>query len=48
MPSVWQLNVLKSTANSRVLILLTDGANTAGEISPLKAAELRQQPIENI
>ncbi len=27
-------------ANSRVLILLTDGANTAGEISPLKAAEL--------
>ncbi len=28
------------SANSRVLILLTDGANTAGEISPLKAAEL--------
>jgi Ca-activated chloride channel family protein len=27
-------------ADSRVLILLTDGANTAGEISPLKAAEL--------
>ena len=27
-------------ANSRVLILLTDGANTAGEVSPLKAAEL--------
>jgi len=25
---------------SRVLILLTDGANTAGELSPLKAAEL--------
>ena len=25
---------------NRVLILLTDGANTAGEISPLKAAEL--------
>lgn len=25
---------------SRVLILITDGANTAGEISPLKAAEL--------
>jgi len=25
---------------SRVLILLTDGANTAGEISPIKAAEL--------
>jgi Ca-activated chloride channel family protein len=27
-------------AASRVLILLTDGANTAGEVSPLKAAEL--------
>ncbi len=28
---------------SRVLILLTDGANTAGEIEPLKAAELAAQ-----
>lgn len=27
-------------AESRVLILLTDGANTAGEVSPIKAAEL--------
>ncbi len=27
-------------ANSCVLILMTDGANTAGEIAPLKAAEL--------
>ena len=27
-------------ASSRVLILLTDGANTAGEINPVKAAEL--------
>lgn len=27
-------------ADSRVLVLLTDGANTAGEISPLQAAEL--------
>ena len=27
-------------ASSRVLILLTDGANTAGEVAPLKAAEL--------
>ncbi|HSN23851.1 MAG TPA: VWA domain-containing protein [Methylomicrobium sp.] len=26
--------------DSRVLILMTDGANTAGEISPIKAAEL--------
>jgi Ca-activated chloride channel homolog len=30
-------------ANSRVLLLLTDGANTAGEVSPLKAAELAAQ-----
>lgn len=29
--------------NSRLLVLLTDGANTAGEITPLKAAELAQQ-----
>lgn len=27
-------------AGSRVLILLTDGANTAGELAPLKAAEI--------
>jgi Ca-activated chloride channel family protein len=26
--------------NSRVLVLLTDGANTAGELSPVKAAQL--------
>ncbi|MGR8951600.1 MAG: vWA domain-containing protein [Gammaproteobacteria bacterium] len=30
----------KQQADSRVLILMTDGANTAGEVSPLKAAEL--------
>lgn len=30
----------ESVGESRVLILLTDGANTAGEISPLKAAGL--------
>lgn len=30
----------KHSADSRVLILLTDGANTAGEVTPLKAAEL--------
>ncbi len=29
--------------HSRVLILLTDGANTAGELAPLKAAELAAQ-----
>jgi len=28
---------------SRVLILLTDGANTAGEVEPLKAAELAKE-----
>jgi Ca-activated chloride channel family protein len=30
-------------AESRVLILLSDGANTAGEVPPLKAAQLAQQ-----
>ena len=30
-------------AEQRVLILLTDGANTAGEVAPLKAAELAKQ-----
>jgi len=30
----------QNPAANRVLILLTDGANTAGEITPLKAAEL--------
>ncbi|MDD2760386.1 MAG: VWA domain-containing protein, partial [Methylomonas sp.] len=29
--------------DSRVLILLTDGANTAGELTPLKAAEIAAQ-----
>ncbi|MBT9096755.1 vWA domain-containing protein [Methylovulum psychrotolerans] len=28
--------------NSRVLVLMTDGANTAGEVSPLKAAQLAE------
>jgi Ca-activated chloride channel family protein len=32
-----------SEGAEQVLILLTDGANTAGEIDPLKAAELAQQ-----
>ncbi len=32
--------VRKTTDNNRILILLTDGQNTAGEIAPLKAAEL--------
>lgn len=30
-------------AGEQVLVLLTDGANTAGEVNPLKAAELAQQ-----
>jgi Ca-activated chloride channel family protein len=30
----------QQNTNSRVLILMTDGANTAGVVSPLKAAEL--------
>ena len=30
----------EESAQSRVLILLTDGANTAGEVTPLQAAEL--------
>ncbi len=30
-------------AGDQVLVLLTDGANTAGEVQPLKAAELAQQ-----
>jgi len=30
----------KTQANSRVLILLTDGTNTAGEVKPLQAAQL--------
>jgi hypothetical protein len=32
--------LLDSTADSRVVILLTDGVNNAGEIDPLRAAEL--------
>lgn len=33
----------KVDKNSRVLILLTDGANTAGEVTPIKAAQLAAQ-----
>ena len=33
----------KEDAGEQVLVLLTDGANTAGEVHPLKAAELAQQ-----
>jgi Ca-activated chloride channel family protein len=33
----------KKDVGEQVLVLLTDGANTAGEVQPLKAAELAQQ-----
>lgn len=33
----------KVAENSRVLILLTDGANTAGQVTPVKAAQLAAQ-----
>ena len=33
----------KEDAGDQVLVLLTDGANTAGEVQPLKAAELASQ-----
>ncbi|MDH5300402.1 MAG: VWA domain-containing protein [Gammaproteobacteria bacterium] len=33
----------KSNHSEQVMILLTDGANTAGEVAPLKAAELAAQ-----
>lgn len=35
--------LVKRPAEQRVLILLTDGANSAGEVPPLKAAELAKQ-----
>lgn len=40
------LTIKRLSANpqdSRVMVLLTDGANTAGEVDPLKAAQLAQQ-----
>lgn len=38
--AVKRLREQKDESGQRVLILLTDGANTAGEVDPLKAAEL--------
>ncbi len=38
--AVKRLREAESDANEQVLILLTDGANTAGRIAPLQAAEL--------
>lgn len=41
--SVKRLDNLKNSSSDKVLILLTDGANTAGEVEPLQAATLAQQ-----
>ena len=41
--AVRRVHEQKDDAGEQVLVLLTDGANTAGEVQPLKAAELAQQ-----
>jgi len=41
--AVRRVHEAPSEAGDQVLVLLTDGANTAGEVQPLKAAELAQQ-----
>jgi Ca-activated chloride channel family protein len=41
--AVKRIHDQEAAGDEQVLILLTDGANTAGEIDPLKAAELAQQ-----
>src|SRR5210317_1495306 len=41
--AVRRVHEQEEDAGEQVLVLLTDGANTAGEIQPLKAAELAQQ-----
>jgi Ca-activated chloride channel family protein len=41
--SVKRLQALKNGNENRVIILLTDGANTAGEVEPLQAAALAEQ-----
>lgn len=44
--SVKRLQALQESTtqeNERVIVLLTDGANTAGEISPIQAAQLAEQ-----
>ena len=41
--AVRRVHEQKEDAGEQVLVLLTDGANTAGEVQPLKAAELAQQ-----
>jgi Ca-activated chloride channel family protein len=41
--SIKRLQALQNNDATRVMILLTDGANTAGEVSPLQAANLATQ-----
>ncbi len=41
--AVRRVHEQKEDVGEQVLVLLTDGANTAGEVQPLKAAELAQQ-----
>ena len=41
--AVKRIHDQKADASEQVLVLLTDGANTAGEVPPLKAAQLAQQ-----
>lgn len=41
--AVKRIHEQEEAPGEQVLILLTDGANTAGEVRPLKAAELAQQ-----
>jgi len=41
--AVRRVHEQKEDAGEQVLVLLTDGANTAGEVQPIKAAELAQQ-----
>ncbi len=41
--SVKRLQDLKQSEDNRIVILLTDGANTAGEVEPLQAATLAEQ-----
>jgi Ca-activated chloride channel family protein len=41
--AVKRIHDLEEEPGEQVLVLLTDGANTAGEVQPMKAAELAQQ-----
>ncbi len=41
--AVWRVHEQSVDQGEQVLVLLTDGANTAGEVDPVKAAQLAQQ-----